>query len=80
MDIAKAVEAAQQFGSKDLSSTELDKRVSLLMEYSSDIGALRQSIQSDGNKIESGTWRPVFTTGNAEIMHGDCFDWLQQQP
>ena len=80
MDIAKAVEAAQQFGSKDLSSTELHKRVSLLMEDSSDIGALRQSIQSDGNKIESGTWRPVFTTGNAEIMHGDCFDWLQQQP
>ena len=29
--------------------------------------------------VGAGTWRPPFSCGDATLIHGDCFDWLDAQ-
>ena len=35
---------------------------------------------SHQQSTNSNNWQPPLTIGGAKLLHGDCFDWLQEQP
>ena len=51
-----------------------------MLGYSPEASALGQSMQSNGQNLEAKASLPLFTTGRAELLQGDCFDWLHEQP
>lgn len=82
--IAKAASWAMEFSSTPLSRRELARRTALILNQDSDIPAeqfteyLRQQLLQIQERRTAMDWRMPFTFGLTELIHGDCFDWLQQ--
>ena len=81
---ARAVSWALEFSSQPLSRGELARRAELILGHGpkGETGESTEWPLEDISTIEdrraNWEWRQPFAFGQTELIHGDCFDWLQQ--
>ena len=81
---AKAASWAMEFSSMPLTQRELARRTGLILDRDPSPEATRFTELQLGELLQlqeqraTMEWRMPFIFGQAELIHGDCFDWLQQ--
>ena len=81
---AQAASWALEFSSQPLSQAELARRTELILgrdikpETEEIAPWLFEDLREMENRRAHWEWRQPFTFGQAELIHNDCFDWLQQ--